>query len=430
MINFKSTRHRVSDDSVGLVDALKQGLATDGGLYIPTTMPAFDWDDYSDATSLPEIAERLLAPYVADSELEPFLAEICREALDIIVPNISIGDKASVLELFHGPTAAFKDFGAQFLASCLSRIDGGGRGGVVLVATSGDTGAAVAAAFYNKPGFRVVLLYPDGQVSARQAHTLECWGPSVRALRVAGTFDDCQRMVKMALADRTITSEVNLVSANSINVGRWLPQTAYYALAAINAVRMGHRALRLIVPTGNLGNATAALLLRKAGWPIADIALACNANQVVPDYLSTGDFKARPSVATLANAMDVGAPSNVERLAALSGKIVSDPQLSGRSFDDARIRSVVRSAPSAFGYIPCPHTACALAMLQDLRSKGDDHAWTVCATADPAKFDSIIEPLLELKLPVTVSLRAMLERPTRIEPMAANYDDLAGILLG
>jgi threonine synthase len=359
-MQFVSTRDPKGLQPVMLAESLEAGLAPDGGLYVPVKLPPFDPAEFDGAETLPDIAERLLAPFFEGSALASSLAEICREALDIPVPLVPIDEASEMLELFHGPTAAFKDFGARFLASCLSRLpNDSDHLRTILVATSGDTGAAVAAAFHGKPGVRAVLLYPEGRVAERQAHGLECWGDNVRTLRVGGTFDDCQRLVKQALSDPALRGDLWLLSANSINLGRWLPQAAYYAYAALRALRRGKAPLRLIVPTGNLGNAMAALLLRKAGWPVAEVMFACNPNRVLPDFFASGVYRPQPAQATIANAMDVGAPSNFERLSWLYPDAAADPAMQARSFDDARIRSIIGAAPDRYGYIPCPHTACA-----------------------------------------------------------------------
>ncbi len=428
-MDFVSTRDPQRLRPVNLERALEAGLAPDGGLYVPASLPAFDAAQYEGADSLAEVAARLLAPFFSGSALASELPEICREALDIPIPLISIEESVEVIELFHGPTAAFKDFGARFLAACLSRLPGSdGRPRAILVATSGDTGAAVAAAFHSKPDIRVVLLYPEGRVSGRQAHGLECWGGNVEALRVGGTFDDCQALVKQALNDDELRADLSLLSANSINLGRWLPQAAYYGLAALRAHRDDSPPLRLIVPTGNLGNAMAALLLRESGWPIVDVALACNANRVLPDFFATGRFEPKPARPTLANAMDVGSPSNFERLAWLDPKATANPRLRASSYDDDRIRQVIAEWDDRHGYLPCPHTACALAFLEDLRASGDRDRWTVAATAHPAKFDTVIEPLIGRQLPLPPAIAAMLTRPAQGTPIAARYEDFVSLL--
>jgi threonine synthase len=366
---------------------------------------------------------RVLAPFFAQSTLSADLYEIAHEALTIPAPLVPLGlqSGAQVLELFHGPTAAFKDFGARFLAACLARL--GARRRTILVATSGDTGAAVAAAFHRRPGFNVAILYPDGGVSPRQAHGLGCWGDNVHAFRVAGTFDDCQRMVKQALGDAALRREVSLAAANSISLGRLLPQAAYYAHAALR-FQAEHEgaALNFIVPTGNLGNACAALVARRMGLPVGEIRLATNANDVLPRYFDGEAYTPRASRATLANAMDVGAPSNFERLRHWYGDDAAlREEIGALSVDDATIRDTIRAAPSRHGVIPCPHTATGLHLLERLRDDGDTRPWAVVATAHPAKFEGIVEPLLGHAVEPPPALAEALARTASAEPLAIDY---------
>ena len=285
----------------------------------------------------------------------------------------------------------------------------------------------MAAAFHRQPGVRVVILYPDGLVSPRQAHQLGCLGDNVRALRVAGRFDDCQRMVKAALNDAELQAQRPLSSANSISLGRLLPQMAYYAHAALRWHREYGRPLNFVVPTGNLGNALACVWVREMGLPVGEIELACNANQTLPDYFAGGTYASRPAVATLANAMDVGAPSNFERL---RWTFPHDEdlrrQLSSHSVDDDAIRAtVLRHA--AHGEVFCPHTATAMNRLDRRENRAD---WAVVATAHPAKFESVIEPLVGHAVPVPAALEAMLARPAHAEPLEADDKALASWLLG
>jgi len=298
-----------------------------------------------------------------------------------------------------------------------------------VVATSGDTGAAVASAFHRREGFNVVILYPEGRVSPRQAHGLECWGDNVRTFRVQGAFDDCQRLAKQALSDEALRREVPLSSANSISLGRLLPQVAYYAHAALRFHSEHGQALHVIVPTGNLGNACAAFLARKMGLPIGELVLACNANDVLPRYFAGQPYEPRATKATLANAMDVGAPSNFERLRHWHA---SDDALRGalRAFavDDATITEVVRQAPARHGIVADPHTAAGLHVLERLRSQGDGRPWAVVATAHPAKFDTIVEPLVGHDVAVPPSLAQCLSRPASAQRLPADYDALRAAL--
>ena len=423
-MKFASTR--AAAPAVGLSEALRAGLAPDGGLYVPQPVPRAGIAAFEGADTLAAVAERLLAPYFAGDALAAALPAICREALDLPVPRVALDANTSVLELFHGPTAAFKDFGARFLAACLARVRGADEAPItILVATSGDTGSAVAAAFHRRPGFRVAILYPDGRVSPRQAHQLGCLGDNVHAFRVAGSFDDCQRLVKQAFADDGLRQRVPLASANSISLGRLLPQAAYYAHAALAHARSGAAPLGWVVPTGNLGNAFAALLARAMGLPIGRIHLATNANRTLPDFLASARYEGRASVATLANAMDVGDPSNAERLRWLFPDIDAlRAVVSADAVDDATIAARIREGEARHGQVWCPHTACAIEVLQRRRAAGDTTPLCVVATAHPAKFDTVVEPLVGHPVPLPPALAAMLARPARDEALAAEYGSL------
>ncbi|MGJ4802760.1 threonine synthase [Luteimonas sp. SDU82] len=426
-MQFISTRGQVAPTPIDA--ALVAGLAPDGGLYVPASIPTVDFARPDER--LPGTALRTLAPFFVDSALRDRLAAICEDAFSFeapLRPLSGTGDHA--LELFHGPTAAFKDYAARFLARALEGLrDPAAPSTTIVVATSGDTGAAVAAAFHMRPGFRVAILYPDGMVSPRQAHGLGCWGDNVAAWRVDGSFDDCQRLAKLALSDAALRSKVALGSANSISLGRLLPQAAYYAHAASRFHAAHGRVLNFIVPTGNLGNASAAFVARAMGAPVGEIRLACNANDTLPRYFSGGDYAPRATLATLANAMDVGAPSNFERLRHWLG---SDEALRAAfvatTVDDATIRDVVREAPARHGIVACPHTATGLKLLQDLRAAGDTRDWAVVATAHPAKFDSIVEPLVGHVVQPPPALAECLARPAQATPMAADYDALRAVL--
>lgn len=429
-MNFVSTRGTAPATS--LSRALAAGLAPDGGLYVPQALPApralRPGADLADSTA------QLLQPFFDGDPLAYVLADICREAYAFPAPLRPLATPGDhVLELFHGPTAAFKDFGARFLAACLRRLPrADARELTILVATSGDTGAAVAAAFHRQPGVRVVVLYPDGRVSPRQAHQLGCFGENIHALRVAGTFDDCQAMVKRALNDEALQAQVPLSSANSISLGRWLPQMGYYADAALRHHAATGQPLNLVVPTGNLGNALAAILARALGIPLGRIVLATNANRVLPDYFDGADYQPAPSVPTLANAMDVGAPSNFERLHWLyhGDDVALRAAFQAYAVDDATIRRTLAERHRRHGEVFCPHTATAVHVLEALRAQGAQGDWAVAATAHPAKFESVMEPLIGQPVPIPESLAALLNRPARAEPMAAEYAALRRWLAG
>ena len=423
---------RGGSPAVSISAAIAAGLAPDGGLYVPESLSRLDASAFDPHGTLADTAATLLAPFFAGDALADELPAICAEALNIETPLRALPQaNAHVLELFHGPTAAFKDVGARFLAACMRRLPRtDARPLTILVATSGDTGAAVGAAFHHQPGLRVVILYPDGKVSPRQAHQLGCFGDNVHALRVAGRFDDCQRMVKAALSDTALQANVPLTSANSISLGRLLPQMSYYAHAALAWWREHGEPLNVIVPTGNLGNAMACLWVRKMGLPIGRVELACNANATLPDYFAGADYQPRAAIATLANAMDVGAPSNVERLQwTFPDERAMRQLLQVHSVSDEDIQQTISIHASKHGEVFCPHTATAVHWLDQLRAAGDTSAWTIVATAHPAKFDSVVEPLIGHPVDVPDSLAAMLARPAVAEPLAADDDALKAWLL-
>ncbi len=423
-MDFVSTR---GSAPVALSAAIARGQAPDGGLFMPTEIPkqAGPWGD-----SLQERAIRSMEPFFDGDALRPHLRDIVLESLDFQAPTKWINEHTGLLELFWGPTAAFKDFGARFLASCLARLFAPEGRRTVLVATSGDTGAAVAAAFHRRPGFRVVVLYPDNRVSARQAHQLGAFGGNVATYRVDGTFDDCQRLAKAAFADPALTESHGLVSANSISLGRLFPQMSYFVHASVAAREEGRPTPNFVIPTGNLGNAFACLLARESGIPIGKVVLASNNNRVIPEYLQTGRYEPRDSVETLANAMDVGAPSNLERLRHLF--VEPADVVRGQWVDDDAIRSTIRATFEHTGEIVCPHTACAIAVCRRLQS-GDDPDdrkgdWIVAATAHPAKFADVVEPLIGQEIEVPTSLRELIERPTLALPLKPTLDSLSSVL--
>jgi threonine synthase len=431
-LRYQSSRGGASP--VTLSEAIRQGLAPDGGLYVPVRLPEVDVAAVARSTELPDVARGALAGFFHGDRLEPKLAEIARAAFDFPAPTTAVEkcqDPLFVLELFHGPTAAFKDFGARFLAETLERAQSPSEPPMtILVATSGDTGGAVAAAFHRRPWVRVVILYPKGLVSDRQEQQLTCWGDNVRALRVAGTFDDCQRLVKEAFVDAGLRAQHHFSSANSINVGRLLPQMAYYAASSLEVRRRTDRSPSYVIPAGNLGNAFAAMWARALGFPVGRIVLAHNANRTVPDFLRDGEWRPRPSIQTLASAMDVGNPSNMERVRALYPTFATvSEHLSAESVDDATIRSRIGEDFMRFGREWCPHTATAAEAYQRLSARERrDNPWILVATAHPAKFNDIVEPIIGKPVDVPPALARLLALPRRFTDIAPSLGALAEAL--
>jgi len=420
---------------VSLEEALVSGIAADGGLYLPERLPEFSAQDFGAACGIPGVARVLLQPFLAGSPLAADLDAILAETFSFPIPARRLpgtGGRASLLELFHGPTAAFKDVGAGFLAACLTRLEGDEASPLtILVATSGDTGGAVAAAFNERRGMRVVVLFPEGRVSQRQARQLTCWGDNVLSLRVRGAFDDCQTLVKSAMADARLATRFRFSSANSINIGRLLPQCIYYAHASLEHHAATGNRPGFVIPTGNLGNALACVMAREMGLPIGPVVLATNANRTISDYFETLRWLPRPSLQTLASAMDVGNPSNMERLRRLVGEaVVLRDRLGVLAVSDAEIEAAIRRDFEEFGFATCPHTATATHtwrhMDPALRSA---HDWILVATAHPAKFETVVEPLIGRSVPVPPELAAILSRPSRSLTIAANLDALSAAMI-
>lgn len=420
---FVSTRGLSKKITAG--EAILKGLAEDGGLYVPETFPSLVNMNIGEISSFPEMAFEVLAPYFEEDKYITIddLAQICMEAFNFNVPLVQLGDKQSVLELYHGPTAAFKDFGARFLASTLEKIILKTKKELtILVATSGDTGGAVASAFYKKEGIKVKVLYPKNRVSERQKKQLTVLGENIQAYEVDGTFDDCQKMVKDAFMDKELSEKWGLTSANSINLGRLLPQSVYYVFASHLFRSMYGENPNFIIPSGNVGNSCAAYWAFTTGVPIESIVLAVNENKTIPDYLATGEYEPRPSVKTLANAMDVGAPSNMERLFNLYGDIELFRQfVSSYSVSDEQIKQTIKKTYEDTCYIICPHTACAKYVYE---THYKDKPSIIVSTAHPAKFETIVEPLIGKEIPVPKSLSELLNKQGNFISVSTDYKEL------
>lgn len=440
-MKFISTRgHSSTSNSpaVSFGQALAQGLAPDGGLYMPESWPSIPLSAFDGATTLPEVAEVMLRPFVDGDPVAGEIGGIVRDAFNFPAPLVPVADggKLSVLELFHGPTAAFKDFGARFLAASLSRIrkQSSGRPLNILVATSGDTGGAVAAAFHGRPGIIVSVLFPKGLVSPTQERQLTCWGDNVLSYRVDGTFDDCQRLVKEAFVDEELKKHFELSSANSINLGRLLPQAVYYAATSLAVYRAHGVTPNFLIPSGNLGNSVACVWARKIGLPIGRIVLAHNANRAVPDFLRTGQWQPRASIPTLASAMDVGSPSNMERLRALFPDIDAvRGAVRAESVSDEEIRARIamdfQKYQGQYGKPWCPHTATAAEVYARLpESERAAARWVLVSTAHPAKFREIVEPLTGQRIEMPESLAKLFSRPVSCAELVPTLAALTGAL--
>ena len=430
-MRFVSTRGQAPAVSFG--HALTQGLAPDGGLYIPEAWPSIPVAAFTGVSSLPDIAAVMMKPFVEGDAIGGEIGPIVRDAFDFPAPLMPVADggKLSVLELFHGPTAAFKDFGARFLAASMQRLRPAGERPLnILVATSGDTGGAVAAAFHRRPGVVVSVLFPKGLVSPTQEHQLTCWGDNVRSYRVNGTFDDCQRLVKEAFVDPALKKKFDLSSANSINLGRLLPQAVYYAATSLNVFRTHGIKPNFVIPSGNLGNSVACAWARKIGLPIGRIVLAHNANRTVPDFIKSGEWQPRASIPTLASAMDVGAPSNMERLRALFPDLESmRGAVRAESVSDEQIRARIANDYRQFGKIWCPHTATAAEVHARMsQTERADGRWILVSTAHPAKFREIVEPLIGERIAMPESLAKLFERPVSCANLEPELRALSGTL--
>ncbi len=398
-MDFYSTRDKQKAQPTSLAQAVIKGLAPDGGLYMPDHIPALDGKFFEEIESLPfqEINFRVAQNLVGDAVPADELRKITSEALNFDLPIVEIEEDIFSMELFHGPTMAFKDVGARFMALLLGHfVKNSNTRLKVIVATSGDTGSAVAAGFFNVPGIAVFILYPKGMVSPLQEKQLTTWGGNITAIEVNGTFDDCQKMAKQALGDGSLNTSNQFTSANSINIARLIPQSFYY-FHAFKALKSKKKELVVSVPSGNFGNLTGGLLAKKMGLPIHHFVAATNENDVVPLFLETGAFTPRPSVQTISNAMDVGNPSNFERLIHLYGKEAGDFKslMHGYRFSDKETRHAMREVYDATRYVLDPHGAVAyLGLKRDFEKSPGTFSGVLLETAHPVKFMDVVESTL------------------------------------
>ena len=434
-MRFTTTRAlQNAQPPVSFTTALFEGLAPDGGLYVPETIEA--WPD-SEIARLPrrtltEIALRVLRPFTR-GELDPAVLEaVVVEALNFPIPLVEIAPRVYALELFHGPTLAFKDVGARVMARMMAALHEARDPLTVLAATSGDTGSAVAHAFYRVPNTRVVILYPDGRVSPTQEAQLTMFNgerANVRAYAVAGSFDDCHRLTRDAFGDAGLRRRMRLTSANSVNVGRLLPQMVYYFHAV---AQIPSAAFTFCTPSGNFGNLTAGLMAKRSGLPIDRFVAATNVNDVVPEYLATGRFVPRSSVQTLANAMDVGNPSNFQRMSWLyRGDLdAMRRDVAGACATDDDVRATIRDVYETRGYLLDPHSAIAYRGLvgTEGREGREGRVGIFLATAHPAKFGEIVEPIIGRAVETPEPLARALALPRHIIRIDASLEAVKRIL--
>jgi len=434
-MRFTTTRAlQNAQPPVSFTTALFEGLAPDGGLYVPETIEA--WPDPEIARlprrTLTEIALRVLRPFTR-GELDPAVLEaVVVEALNFPIPLVEIAPRVYALELFHGPTLAFKDVGARVMARMMAALHEARDPLTVLAATSGDTGSAVAHAFYRVPNTRVVILYPDGRVSPTQEAQLTMFNgerANVRAYAVAGSFDDCHRLTRDAFGDAGLRRRMRLTSANSVNVGRLLPQMVYYFHAV---AQIPSAAFTFCTPSGNFGNLTAGLMAKRSGLPIDRFVAATNVNDVVPEYLATGRFVPRSSVQTLANAMDVGNPSNFQRMSWLYGGDLDAMRrdVAGACATDDDVRATIRDVYETRGYLLDPHSAIAYRGLvgTEGREGREGRVGIFLATAHPAKFGEIVEPIIGRAVETPEPLARALALPRHIIRIDASLEAVKRIL--
>ncbi|HXB08780.1 MAG TPA: threonine synthase [Puia sp.] len=418
---------------VDFKEATIRGQAPDKGLYFPKTIPALPKDLLRniDTLSREELAYRVIRPYTGDTLPEPELRRIVAETIAFDFPLVPVSPGIQSLELFHGPTLAFKDVGARFMSRCLGYfVKNNTRPLTVLVATSGDTGGAVANGFYGVEGVRVVILYPSGKVSSVQELQLTTLGQNITALEVDGSFDDCQQMVKEAFADQTLQQELFLTSANSINVARWLPQQFYYFFAWQQYPDKANPPV-FCVPSGNFGNICAGLLAHHSGLPARYFIAACNANDTIPVFLQTGEFQTKPAKSTLSNAMDVANPSNFVRILEIFQKQLPSLKqtLSATSISDEETIAAIRHLYKNHHYLADPHGAIGWLALQRFLEKDPGAKGIFLETAHPVKFYDTVEPIIGQQIPLPDSVAALLHKQKHSKKIAARYTILKDFLL-
>ncbi|SDJ42392.1 threonine synthase [Chryseobacterium jejuense] len=423
-----------SQEKVDFRTATIKGQGKNKGLFFPENLPSFNDEfiqnlqQYSDE----EIAYQCMKDFVGDEIPSEILKKIVAETISFEIPLKKINDDILVLELFHGPTLAFKDIGAGFMSRCLSYfLENQQKKVTVLVATSGDTGGAVAHGFYDLPGIDVVILYPKNRVSPVQEKQLTALGKNIYALEVNGSFDDCQSLVKQAFSNEEINNQLFLTSANSINVARWLPQQIYYLLALKQWLKTENKAPVICVPSGNFGNICAGILAHLRGLPAEHFIAACNANDVIPEYLKTQNLKPKKSVATLSNAMDVGDPSNFVRILELFNKEFNPlkNKISGYSIDDQKTKETITEVYNRDHYILDPHSAVAFSSLEQYLKENPGKKGFILGTAHPVKFPDAVQNAIKTEIEIPQSLNALMKKEKKTVEINADFEELKRFLL-
>ncbi|HHT9982982.1 TPA: threonine synthase [Legionella pneumophila] len=419
-IRIKSTRGQC----VSTIDeAILSGLAGDGGLFVPDRFPNLTIKKFYEYGNLIDFSAHLLSPFFSDSKIDVNNA-FFQKFLTFSFPLHHLFKKSYVLELFHGPTLSFKDLGTQFFIECLLHLIEN-KSAKVLVATSGDTGAAIAHALHGKRDLEGIILFPKDKLTFRQQSQITCWGENIRALAVNGSFDQCQQLVKLVFTKRE--NKGILTTANSMNIARLLPQIIFYAFTSIQLALRHNHSVNFIVPGGNLGNVTACYWAKMLGFPVEQILIANNTNSALGEFLLTGAYQAKSVTKTLATAMDVGEPSNLERLFVLFNNYSEcKKQMNAESVSDEQIKQAILHCYNKYHYVICPHTATAYHRLSTINQ---DKSWVIVAPGHPAKFEEVLEPLLNKEIPVPEQLKVFLGRKQHYSIIEPNYHSLYHFLV-
>ena len=428
-----STKHSV--DNVSFEKAVFKGLPDDNGLYMPTEIPKLpkEFFDTIESKSFSEISFEVAKALIGDEVPSDELKAIVEETVNFDTPVVNIHDNINVLELFHGPSFAFKDFGARFMSRIMSYFLNKSKKDInILVATSGDTGSAVGHGFLGIEGIKVTILYPSGKVSNTQEKQLTTLGQNITALEIDGVFDDCQKLVKSAFLDKELSEKLNLSSANSINIARLIPQSFYYFWTYAQVKKQG-KPIVFCVPSGNFGNLCGGLIATKMGLPVERFIASTNVNNIVPHYLESGLFEPKSSIETISNAMDVGNPSNFPRMIALFDNDYDrvTKHIVGKAYNDEQTKVAMKSVYDQYGYVMCPHTAVGYLGLKEYINESDvDVSGVVLGTAHPSKFDSVVDPILGITIDLPEHLKHINAREKVAIPMKFDFEVFKEFLLG